>query len=60
MITNAFRVGKMLSDSPYGGRKLRYLRGQSINDVCLQFGPSGSAFFKWKYSSLSPSIFQPC
>lgn len=39
----------MLSDSPYGGRKLKNLKGQSIND----------AFFQGSILSLSPDIFQP-
>ena len=39
----------MLSDSPYGGRKLRSLRGQSIKDAWLQCWPSGSAFFSFLF-----------
>lgn len=43
MMTNAFRVGGMLSDCPYAGRKLRSLRGWPINDAWLQSWPSSSA-----------------
>lgn len=49
----------MLSDSPYGGRKLKNLKGQSVNDAWLQSWPSSFAFFQGSILSLGTDIFQP-